>query len=226
MKNYKNLVLGLILILIGLVIGTNSLGITNINLFFDGWWTFFIIIPCFIGLINNKEKTVNIIGLLIGISLLLCSQDILDFELIWKLAVPVILIIFGLSFILKDTVDHKISTKIKELNSKKNKENEYCSTFTGQNIKFGEEKFTETDLTAVFGSISLDIKKVKIEKEAIINATSIFGGIDILVPDDVNVKIKSSSIFGGVKEEKNNEKETKKTLYINASCIFGGVDIK
>lgn len=226
MKNYKNLVLGLILILIGLVIGTNSLGITNINLFFDGWWTFFIIIPCFIGLINNKEKTVNIIGLLIGISLLLCSQDILDFELIWKLAVPVILIIFGLSFILKDTVDHKVSTKIKELNSKKNKENEYCSTFTGQNIKFGEEKFTETDLTAVFGSISLDIKKVKIEKEAIINATSIFGGIDILVPDDVNVKIKSSSIFGGVKEEKNNEKETKKTLYINASCIFGGVDIK
>lgn len=226
MKNYKNLVLGLILILIGLVIGTNSLGITNINLFFDGWWTFFIIIPCFIGLINNKEKTVNIIGLLIGISLLLCSQDILDFELIWKLAVPVILIIFGLSFILKDTVDYKVSTKIKELNSKKNKENEYCSTFTGQNIKLGEEKFTEADLTAVFGSISLDIKKVKIEKEAIINATSIFGGIDILVPDDVNVKIKSSSIFGGVKEEKNNEKETKKTLYINASCIFGGVDIK
>lgn len=226
MKNYKNLVLGLILILIGLVIGTNSLGITNINLFFDGWWTFFIIIPCFIGLINNKEKTVNIIGLLIGISLLLCSQDILDFELIWKLAVPVILIIFGLSFILKDTVDHKVSTKIKELNSKKNKENEYCSTFTGQNIKLGEEKFTEADLTAVFGSISLDIKKVKIEKEAIINATSIFGGIDILVPDDVNIKVKSSSIFGGVKEEKNNEKETKKTLYINASCIFGGVDIK
>ena len=34
MKNYKNIILGLILILIGIVIGTNSLGITNINIFF------------------------------------------------------------------------------------------------------------------------------------------------------------------------------------------------
>ncbi len=29
-----------------------------------------------------------------------------------------------------------------------------------------------------------------------------FGGIEIYVPDDVNVKIKSSSIFGGVSEKK------------------------
>ena len=52
MKNYKNIILGLILILIGIVIGTNSLGITNINIFFSGWWTLFIIIPCFIGLLK------------------------------------------------------------------------------------------------------------------------------------------------------------------------------
>ena len=33
MKNYKNIILGLILILIGIVVGTNSLGITNINIY-------------------------------------------------------------------------------------------------------------------------------------------------------------------------------------------------
>ncbi len=36
MKNYKNIILGLILILLGIVVGTNSLGITDITNFFEG----------------------------------------------------------------------------------------------------------------------------------------------------------------------------------------------
>lgn len=227
MKNYKNIILGLILILIGIVIGTNSLGITNINIFFSGWWTLFIIIPCFIGLLSEGEKTGNIIGLLIGISLLLCCQNVLDFELIWKLALPVALIIIGLSFVFKDTFEHKISSKIKELNNNETSEG-YCSTFTGQNIKLGAEKFTGTDLTAIFGGIKFDMTSAKLEKESIINVSSIFGGIEIYVPENVNVKIKSSSIFGGVNDKRKNisEDEKNKTVYINATCIFGGVEIK
>lgn len=227
MKNYKNIILGLILILIGIVIGTNSLGITNINIFFSGWWTLFIIIPCFIGLLSEGEKTGNIIGLLIGIALLLCCQNVLDFELIWKLALPVALIIIGLSFVFKDTFNHKISSKIKELNNNETSDG-YCSTFTGQNIKLGAEKFTGTDLTAIFGGIKFDMTSAKLEKESIINVSSIFGGIEIYVPENVNVKIKSSSIFGGVNDKRKNisEDEKNKTVYINATCIFGGVEIK
>ena len=227
MKNYKNIILGLILILIGIVIGTNSLGITNINIFFSGWWTLFIIIPCFIGLLSEGEKTGNIIGLLIGIALLLCCQNVLDFELIWKLALPVALIIIGLSFVFKDTFNHKISSKIKELNNNETSDG-YCSTFTGQNIKLGAEKFTGTDLTAIFGGIKFDMTSAKLEKESIINVSSIFGGIEIYVPENVNVKIKSSSIFGGVNDKRKNtsQDEKNKTIYINATCIFGGVEIK
>lgn len=227
MKNYKNIILGLILILIGIVVGTNSLGITNINIFFAGWWTLFIIVPCFIGLLSEDEKTGNIIGLLIGISLLLCCQNVLDFELIWKLALPVALIIIGLSFVFKDTFEHKISSKIKELNNNETSDG-YCSTFTGQNIKLGAEKFTGTDLTAIFGGIKFDMTSAKLEKESIINVSSIFGGIEIYVPENVNIKIKSSSIFGGVNDKRKNisEDEKNKTVYINATCIFGGVEIK
>lgn len=227
MKNYKNIILGLILILIGIVIGTNSLGITNINIFFSGWWTLFIIIPCFIGLLSEGEKTGNIIGLLIGIALLLCCQNVLDFELIWKLALPVALIIIGLSFVFKDTFNHKISSKIKELNNNETSDG-YCSTFTGQNIKLGAEKFTVTDLTAIFGGIKFDMTAAKLEKESVVNASSIFGGTEIYVPENVNIKIKSSSIFGGVSDKRKNtsQDEKNKTIYINATCIFGGVEIK
>ena len=104
MKKFGNVLWGIVLIVIVLIVGGNALGITNINIFFDGWWTLFIIIPCFIGLFKDNEKTGNLIGLLIGVALLLACQDILDFGLIWKLAFPAILVAIGLSIIFKDAL--------------------------------------------------------------------------------------------------------------------------
>ena len=122
MKNFGNLIWGILFILVGLIVGLNAFGVTRINIFFDGWWTLFIIVPCFIGLFKEREKTGNIIGLLIGIALLLCCQDILDFDMIWKLALPTVLIIIGISFIFKDTFNSKISKEINKLNEKYEKE--------------------------------------------------------------------------------------------------------
>ena len=116
MKNFGNVLWGIVFIIIGLIIGANALGIADINIFFDGWWTLFIILPCFIGLFKEREKTGNLIGLLIGIVLLLCCQNVLKFDMVWKLALPTILVIIGISFIFKDTFNHKISKEIKKLN--------------------------------------------------------------------------------------------------------------
>ena len=71
MKKISNLLWGLIFILVGVVFGLNALGISDINIFFNGWWTLFIIVPCFIGLFNDDDKSGNLIGLIIGICLLL-----------------------------------------------------------------------------------------------------------------------------------------------------------
>lgn len=39
MKNFGNVLWGIFFIIIGLIFGGNALGITNIDIFFDGWWT-------------------------------------------------------------------------------------------------------------------------------------------------------------------------------------------
>lgn len=203
-------------------------GLTNINIFFDGWWTLFIIVPCFIGLFKEREKTGNIIGLLIGIALLLACQDILNFEIIWKLAFPAILVIIGLSLIFKDTINSEVNKEIKKLNENKTKDGGYCATFSGQNLNFDGEKFSGTDLTAVFGGIKCDLRNAIIEDDVVINVSSIFGGTEIYIPEDVKVKVKSTSIFGGVDEKKKNKIESAEahTIYINAICLFGGAEIK
>lgn len=226
MNNIKNILWGIILVIIGVIIGLNTIGITDIDIFFDGWWTLVIIVPCFIGLFTNKDKTGNIIGLLVGVILLLGMQNIIDFNLIWKLLLPSIIVIIGLSLIFKNTFNSKINNEIKKLNNKNTKDNEYCATFSGQRIDFPNEEFKGATLNSVFGSITCDLREAKIKEDVVINASSVFGGIDIIVPDDVNIKIKSNSIFGGVNNKKKNNEEKKYTIYVNASCLFGGVDIK
>ena len=227
MKKFGNILWGILLIIIGLIIGGNSLGITNINIFFDGWWTVFIIVPSFIGLLKDEDKTGSLIGLLIGITLLLGCQNILNFDLIWKLAFPAILVIIGLSIIFKDTLGSKVNEEIKKLNQNRNNVNKCCATFSGQNIKIENEKFTGADLTAVFGGVKYDLRNAIIESDVVINASSTFGGIEIYVPSNVIVKTKSTAIFGGVENKANTQtNENSHTIYVNGTALFGGVEVK
>ena len=226
MKKFGNILWGIVLIALGLIFAINALNIASINIFFDGWWTLFILVPCFIGLFHEQNRTGNIIGLTIGTLLLLSAQGILDFSIIMKLIVPIILVMVGISIIFKDTLNKKINRKVKQLN-KKGLENEYYATFSEQVIDLPSEEFNGANLNAVFGSVKFNMKNAIINGEQIINTSSIFGGTEIIVPPNVNVKIKSSSLFGGVANKiANSRDENVPTIYINATCLFGGAEIR
>ena len=82
-------------------------------------------------------------------------------------------------------------------------------------------------MSAVFGGVKCDLRKAKIKEDVVINASAIFGGITILVPEDMQVKISSTPIFGGVSDERKNKNDNSKVIiYINATSMFGGVEIK
>ena len=226
MGNKNNVIWGLLLIFLGVIIGLNILDIVSIDIFFNGWWTLFIIVPCFVGLFNDSDKTGNLIGMLVGILLLLACQHIINFAILWKILLPMIVIFFGLSLIFKGRINNKVNDEIKKLN-KSNKVGEYNAIFSSQKLDFKKEKFTGATLNAVFGGVDIDLRDSIINNDVVINASGIFGGIDIHVPNDVKVCVKSNCIFGGVEEKKKvKDNDGKYTIYINASCIFGGVDIK
>ena len=198
MKKIENTVIGLIFIIIGVIIGLNTFHITNIDLFFDGWWTLFIIIPCFLGLFKDQDKTGNIIGLIVGIYLLLYCQGLINFQFAWKLVVPVIFVFIGLKMIFKDT-----------FTKKKPHQNIYDGKlYTG-------------------GNYDVTLSKAYLNEETTITISTLFGGVDLYLPDDVNIQIQSSNFLGGVDLHKRENKiENTKVIYLNARCIFGGINIK
>lgn len=226
MKDYTKYIIGFLLIFIGLILGLNAFGITNINLFFSGWWTLFIIIPSLVGLINDKEKTSSLIFLIIGVWLFLAERDLIEYELLIKLLLPVILISIGLLLVFKDVLSIN-GKEIKKINANNKENNNYIAVFGSQDLKFEDEKVENLDLKSLFGGIKLDLRDAKIEKDIVINTLSVFGGIDIYVPDDVKVKVSSTPFFGGVEVKRKKQSSKKEiTIYLNSVCIFGGVDVK
>ncbi len=216
MKKIQNYIIGFALIAIGTLLTTNALGLTTFNLFFEGWWTLFIIVPCSINLLFGKDKIGSIIGVLIGIILLLNAREILEFSQIREFIIPAIIIIVGLSFIFKSNKN----------NNSNSTANDITTVFGEDNIKLTEVDDKKKSYTAIFGAMDIDLTKIQLEKDITINVTTLFGGIDVFVPKNINIKTNSTAIFGEVSNAtSSNVNENTKTITINAVCIFGGIDI-
>lgn len=222
MKNLNKIILGLLFVVVGIIVLLNSLGVTNINFFFKGWWTLFIIVPSIIGIIYDDDKTDNIVWLVIGVLLLLMVRDVLSFDLLVKLLLPLILIIIGLSIIFKETITGKISKKVSEKNEDLE---QITATFGEQKIKV-EKKFLGSNIDSVFGNVKLDLREATFDKETVIKASAIFGGITIRLPKGLSVQIKTTPIFGSVDNNYSNDKTSDKVIYIEALALFGGINIK
>ncbi len=221
----SNLIWGIIFILAGVGFAGNVLDLWDFNLFFNGWWTLFIIIPCIVSLIQNGVSSGNVIGLSIGVLLLLSMQGLFDMEIVGKLIVPLIFIMIGVSIIFKNVLhkegDRHINMKYQGGNS------EHSAIFAGSSYKVTGEKFMGTTMNAIFGGVELDLRDAIIDEDVVINASAIFGGIEISVPYNVKVKVSNVPVFGGVSNKVPTSRDLNApTIFLNSTCMFGGIDIK
>ena len=219
-KKVSDILLGVILIIAGVIFLGNEFDFWNIGLFFKGWWTLFIIVPSALGLCEKGNKVSSLLGLLIGVLLFFAARDIISWVSVGKIFLPALLIIIGVSIIFKRTFKMPKTDK-------KNEKNGYVAIFSGTEEKISNNKFEGTNITAIFGGVELDLRQAIIEKDIVINCTTVFGGIDILLPDNVKIKTAGIPVFGGIENKKETSKEDKSpTVYINYVCVFAGVDLK
>ena len=225
MKKAGKVFWGILLIAAGVILGLNKLNVLQINIFFEGWWTLFIIVPCAIGLFTELEKMGNFIGVLIGVCLLLCCRGILSFDVLWELLVPAIIVILGLKLVISGLRGNKANEMLKKLRLEGKALKSGTAVFSGCNMNYDGQVFEGAELNAVFGAVSCDLRNAVIEKDCAIQVSAIFGGIDILVPPGVNVRGNTVSIFGGM-SNKTAAQPDAPTVYISGVCMFGGVEIK
>ena len=209
MKRIFGIILGALLILGGSLYALNVLGITNLDISFDGWWTLFIIVPCLGGLFTDGDKTGSLIGLAVGIFLLLGARDIISYDILWKLILPIIVVVIGIKLIVKAIRPDNV-----------HKENDYVVI----NETFSEDKRV-VKAGAVFSATKCDISHDEVVQQ--VDLCCIFGGATVIVPDNVKVKLNTFCLFGGISDKRavKNIDENSPTITINGFCMFGGADI-
>ncbi len=246
---------GVAFILVGVGIAGNAFHIWNFDLFFNGWWTLFIIVPCAISIIQNGPRSGSMIGLIIGILLLLMQQEIVRWSTIGDLIVPIILVVIGLGFILRpnhrrtaqpfendggfsdfqnsssytseETYAHTGGFSGATGSSDYGKAKDISAIFGSRKVTYQNEIFTGATMNAIFGGACLDLRNASMNGNIEIVASAVFGGIDILVPENVRVVVSSVPIFGGVTNKAMNPVgDIRAVIHINATCMFGGIEIK
>ncbi len=214
MKNKTSIFWGIVLVAVGVLFLGNNLDWWNIDIFFDGWWSLFIIVPSIYGLFDSTNRSSSVITLAVGILLLLAAQDVIAWGMIWKILVPIIIIVIGFNLIFGFRAKKKMDKNAKE----------YVAVFSGVDEKI-KEVVSDFKAVSIFGGVDIDLRKAVIKKDLYIEAVTIFGGIEIKLPDNVNLKCEGVPIFGGAENRYSEADEKGVTVTIHYTCIFGGVDI-
>jgi predicted membrane protein len=99
---------------------------------------------------------------------------------------------------------------------------------SGEHIVLDPE-FKGGDLNAVFGGISLDLRRTNLPVgDTVLEVNAVFGGITIYVPTDWFIETHLDAVFGGFQDNRMPKEplDTTKKLIITGSCVFGGGELR
>lgn len=227
-------VVGILFVLLGVAIGLSAFGI-HLNFYFDGWWTLFIIIPCFVGLFEKKNRFSSLIGLMIGILLLLSAQNLFSWWLSSRLLAAILCCLIGVRLLFRrkeEPVSAREEEVVVEVVDEERQEDKtqaqdqvYRVLFSGRKIQFTRAPKKTVKLSATFGCLEVDLRQICLEQDLYIEANCLFAGMDLYLPKNATVVSQVSSAFGGVEQKATDVSAQPYKIYLSGSCIFGGIEL-
>lgn len=218
-----NLIIGLALVIIGGLFLLDNFDVIYFDLpYWVFRWQSILIIIGLILLANSKNNTAGYVLITIGI--------IGWYPEIW----PVILIIIGFYILYRrrehapKSNDHADSSYTESSNDDFLND---VSVFGGGKKIIKSDNFRGGRITAIFGGSEIDMYGSKLaDGTNILDVFAMFGGTDILMHPDWNVKIDVVPIFGGFSDKRrkdpNQVPDPEKKLIIKGLVLFGGGNLK
>ena len=101
--------------------------------------------------------------------------------------------------------------------------------FSGSRRRVDSQDFKGGEAFAMFGGVELDLRSAVItQDEVMIDASALFGGVDIQVPENWNVIVEGHGMFGGYEDKTLHTmpENARPRVVITGSAVFGGVVVK
>lgn len=223
-KKVGGILWGIVWMAVGVAIALSAFGYVEFWPIFRTWWPLLIIIPSLVSFISNGFQGGGLAGLIIGTMLLLYMLDIMSGVMLRKLIIPVILILIGLSMVVRSIF---VRSRQERLRFFDENQPEYVAVLSSKIDSVATENFTGAKAEAVFGTETIDLRASKVTRDVAIDANATFGQVNILVPPDVNVKsYPSGGIFGGTSNEVGVKDASLPAITVFSTSIFGGVKIR
>lgn len=103
------------------------------------------------------------------------------------------------------------------------------STFGNVERNVFSKNFKSGSISTIFGGAQVNFAQADFQGTAVVDVSIMFGGTDIIIPSNWNVKNEISVIFGGIEDRRtvtSNIHESGKTLVLRGNIMFGGIEIK
>lgn len=218
-NSLSGILFGLLFVCVGGGYLAEALGIVeDFTVFFDGWWTLFIIIPCFCGLLGkNGEKVGYLIGLAIGLFFLLSAQNVILADKLWAIFLAVLFVIIGVSMILPKKV--KRDTDRNDGDRFDREDRVVDAAYTECDCSEGQDATGEENGRAFDEEAEGDLGPGER-----ISSVAVFSGKDICINRTVFAGGTVTAVFGGIDLNLKNA-IIREDVTIEAKAVFGGIDI-
>jgi predicted membrane protein len=223
-KRSHNSWVGFVLILVGALFLLDTFHIMDFGGVITNWWPAIFII---IGIIKLQgyDRGAGLIFILIGTLFLLTTHDIIGWGSIWKFW-PLVLIFIGLSMIFKG---RRSSGKFTNDSTTGNDYIHSNAVFGGADHIITSQNFKGGETMALFGGVELDLRGAKISPDGCkIHVTALFGGVEMIIPNNWNIILTGTPIFGAIQSKSYSSTDAKigNDVYIHCTVAFGAVEIK
>lgn len=229
---------GVVILLIGVFLLLHNLDIDlHLPAWLISWQMLIIAIGAILWLKSECKNVGGLIMMAVGTVFMIREYIYLPFDIdrfIW----PALLIVIGLLFIIfrpgstPKSLDISDDTEAKVVPDLYPVDEDYINAqilFGGENRLIVSKHFKGGRISAVFGGCDVNLLQADFDGVIALNCQCIFGGVELVVPSNWEVKIMTNSVFGGVEDKRPVEllgSNPNKVLLVKGSCIFGGIEIK
>jgi predicted membrane protein len=226
-------IIGVCLVLVGVVLAMDQLGLLYANHLLRFWPAALIVIG--LVMLQRKERHSALRALVlivVGGWLLLNTLGLVSLDL-WEFFVPLLLVFFGARIMMHNRGPR--SGAPQDLPgagpSPGNSEPVHASLFSllsGSKRRWGKSVFRGADATAFMGGCELDLRDAVMStgELAVIDVFAVMGGVTIFVPPHWTVSQEVVALMGGVHDKTHSvPSNPAQHLLVRGTVVMGGVEI-
>jgi predicted membrane protein len=211
------LVIGLAIMLAGLVLALDSLGLVDGSVVFRFWPLVLVAVGIVKWVSPPRQLSAGLVWIVAGVGLLLVTFGRMSFAGVWAL----ILLFVGANIAwraLRPAVPSGDPAATLDM----------TAVLGGAKTVSHATDFRGGQALATMGGCEIDLRHASIAegREAVIDTFAFWGGIEIKVPDDWDVVNRGSAFLGGFENKTRPAPGSRKRLVVTGTAIMGGVEVK